>query len=74
MIDAHLHINFNGLNKDNYIDYLDRNGFEKGWVLTWDEVDNPNNKWPVQNLKVEDVIDLYQRYHDRVVPFYAPDT
>ena len=73
MIDAHLHINFNGLTKDNFINYLDRNGFEKAWLLTWDEIEPEKKKWDFQNLNIEDVWDLYEKYPDKVVPFYAPD-
>ena len=73
MIDHHTHINFNGITKDNFIDYLEKNNFEKAWVLTWDEIDSENVKWTVQNLNVDDVIDLYNRYPDSIVPFYAPD-
>jgi len=73
IIDAHLHINFNGLTKENFIEYLDRNEIEKCWLLTWDEIETENKKWNFQNLSIEDVWELYEKYPDRVVPFYAPD-
>jgi len=73
MIDCHLHINFKNIKSDNFINYLDRNGFEKAWVLTWDEIEVETKEWNIQNLNIEDVWELYEKYSDRVVPFYAPD-
>jgi len=70
-IDAHLHINLNGLTPDKLIKYLDSNNIETCWVLTWEE-DNPQIAKDYKHLSIEPILDLYDKHPDRIVPFYAP--
>lgn len=71
-IDAHIHINFNGLNAGNIIHYLDGNGIDKCWLHTWEEM-NPPVPSLYRHIRAEDVMEAYNRYPERIVPFYAPD-
>jgi len=70
-IDAHLHINLNGLYPHNIIEYLDTNDIETCWLLTWEE-ENPQKAKNYKHLSVDSVLDIYQKYPGRIVPFYAP--
>ncbi|MFP4525831.1 MAG: amidohydrolase family protein [Bacteroidales bacterium] len=70
-IDAHLHINLNGLTPDKLIKYLDSNNIEACWVLTWEE-DNPQIAKNYKHLSIEQILDLYDKHPDRIIPFYAP--
>ncbi len=71
-IDAHVHINFNGLNADNIIHYMDGSGIDKCWLHTWEEM-NPPVPSLYRHIRVEEVMEAYTRYPERIVPFYAPD-
>ena len=70
-IDAHLHINLNGLTPDKLIKYLDSNNIEACWVLTWEE-DNPQIAKDYKHLSIEPILELYDKQPDRIIPFYAP--
>jgi len=72
IIDSHLHIGLNGRTAESLIRYLDRNGIEKGWVLTWDE-QYPIAPMYYQSLDIKQVRQAFRMYPDRIVPFYAPD-
>lgn len=70
-IDAHLHVNFEGLTVDRLIEYLDTNRFDCCWLLTWEEI--KPGEWPYQHLSAKEVFECYARYPSRIIPFYAPD-
>jgi len=70
-INAHLHVNYQGLTHDTIITYLDKHHFDLCWLLTWEEI-NPG-KWYYSHLSVEDVLHVYETYPSRVIPMYAPD-
>jgi predicted TIM-barrel fold metal-dependent hydrolase len=71
-IDAHLHMNFKNMTPSSVIKYLDKNNIEKCWLLTWEE-NNPALPSLYRNLPPSDVFELYHRFPERIVPFYAPD-
>ena len=71
-IDAHLHVNLHNYDVDTLIQYLDNNKIDKCWLLTWEELSPPIPSI-YNNLSIEDVINAYNKYSDRIVPFYAPD-
>lgn len=70
-IDAHLHININGITTDNIIDYMDKNNITTGWLLTWEE-ETPSRAKHYNHLPIEPILELYNKFPDRIVPFYAP--
>lgn len=70
MIDAHIHIH-SEFDAAALVRYLDHEGIEACWLLTWEEV-SPG-KWPYRHLPVEDVLEAHRRYPERIVPMYAPD-
>lgn len=71
-IDSHLHVNFGGFDAYGLIEYMDSNGIDKCWLLTWDEI-NPvfNNLYT--NLSIDSILDAAGKYPGRIIPFYAPD-
>lgn len=71
-IDSHFHVNFQGFSADKIIKYMDENRIEKCWLLTWEERE-PAIPALYQHLSLADVLDAYEKYPDRIVPFYAPD-
>ncbi len=71
-IDGHFHVNFCGFSADKIVEYLDKKKIEKCWLLTWEEK-NPAIPSIYKHLSIEDVMDAYEKYPDRIVPFYAPD-
>lgn len=71
IIDAHTHVNFNGFDCDKLIKYLDDNEIEKCWLMSWEEKISGN--WLYLPLKIEDIYHCYKKYHDRIIPMYAPD-
>ncbi|MBN2480724.1 MAG: hypothetical protein JXB19_03215 [Bacteroidales bacterium] len=71
-IDAHLHVNFEHVDTEKVIQYLDDHKIEKCWLLTWEEK-NPPIPSLYQHISAEDVFEVYNRYPDRIIPFYAPD-
>jgi len=72
IVDSHLHVGFRGLSPDRIVDYLDRNGIDACWLLTWEEVD-PAVPQDYLHLSIDDVFEAYQQCPDRIVPMYAPD-
>jgi len=62
-VDSHMHTNFNGFTCDSIVDYLNRNSFDKCWLMTWEEV-NPGG-WPYQHLSVEDMFDRSLRHKEQ---------
>ena len=71
MIDAHMHVNYRGMNAADIIRYMDRERIDRCWLLTWEEADPPHPFY--QHLSVEDVFEAAGMYGDRIVPMYAPD-
>ncbi len=71
-IDTHLHVNFLGLDAEGILDYMNSKNIEKCWLLTWEEK-HPAFKSLYKNLTIEEILDIYEKYPDRIVPFYAPD-
>jgi len=65
-------MNFKNLSPSSVIKYLDKNNIEKCWLLTWEE-NNPALPSLYRNLPPSDVFELYHRFPERIVPFYAPD-
>ena len=70
-IDSHMHVNFRGYSTDDIIAYMDRNGIDKCWLLTWEEMNSSNPDY--MHLSVEEVFESYERHPSRIVPMYAPD-
>lgn len=71
IIDSHFHLGVGGFTVEKTIRYMDKNGIDACWLLTWEEV--APGLWPYHHLPVEDVVAAYERYPDRIVPLYAPD-
>ncbi|PLX24398.1 MAG: hypothetical protein C0599_02330, partial [Salinivirgaceae bacterium] len=71
-IDSHFHINLHKFDLETIIDYLDKNKLDKVWLLSWEEK-KPPIKGLYKSLPVEELMDAYEKYPDRIVPFYAPD-
>ncbi len=72
IIDTHLHVGFKGFSEQELINYLDANGIEKCWLLTWEE-QAPVIDDLYQHLSIDRVLEAYHNHPDRIVPFYAPD-
>lgn len=72
IIDSHMHTNFNGYSADTIIEYMDKNRIDLCWLLTWEEK-KPAVPSRYENLSIEDVFNVYQKYPDRIIPMYAPD-
>jgi len=71
-IDAHLHVDLEGMDADRLITYMDNHRIERCWLLTWEEEEVPIDRL-YQHLPPEEVFAAYEKHPDRVVPFYAPD-
>jgi len=71
LIDAHMHVNLNGISPRNLFDYLDRDGIDWCWLLTWEESQPTNPLY--RPLTIESVFESYHINPSRVVPMYAPD-
>lgn len=71
-IDAHFHLNLNGYNLDAILKYLDNKQIEKCWLLSWEELAPPIPHL-YKHLSADNLLDAYEKYPDRIVPFYAPD-
>jgi predicted TIM-barrel fold metal-dependent hydrolase len=70
-VDAHLHLNLLGFDADRIIRYLDEQGLDRCWLMTWEE-DSPSRAGYV-HCSPESVLEVYRRHPDRIVPMYAPD-
>jgi len=71
-IDSHFHVNFYNFSADRIVKYLDEKKIEQCWLLTWEEL-NPAIPSLFEHLSVDDLIEAYNKFPDRIVPFYAPD-
>jgi len=72
IIDSHLHIGLMGTTESSLLTYLDQQGIDKCWLLTWEEA-HPPVPMLYQPLDLEDVRKAWKNHPDRIVPFYAPD-
>ncbi|MEX0987671.1 MAG: amidohydrolase family protein [Bacteroidales bacterium] len=72
VIDSHLHIGLNNWTERSLLNYLDKQGIEKAWILTWDEY-NPSVPIYYLPLDIEVVRTAFKNNPDRIIPFYAPD-
>ena len=70
-IDAHMHVNFNDMNADDIIQYLDKNNISASWILTWEER-TPQKARTYTPLLIDAVLEAHYKYPDRLIPFYAP--
>ncbi|MCF7805759.1 MAG: amidohydrolase [Candidatus Marinimicrobia bacterium] len=71
-IDAHMHVNFNGFTVEDIIQYLDTNGIDRCWLMSWEEL-NPVIPKYYKDLPIENVMEAYEKYPERIIPLYAPD-
>ena len=71
-IDAHFHVDLQGIDAEQMIEYMDNHDIEKVWLLTWEEKAPPIDRL-YKNLPPEKVFEAYEQHPDRIVPFYAPD-
>ena len=71
VIDAHMHVNYRGMDADDIIGYMDRERIDRCWLLTWEEADPPHPFY--QHLSIDGVFEAYGKYGDRIIPMYAPD-
>lgn len=71
-IDSHMHMNFRGIGVKELISYMDREGLDKCWLLTWEEV-QPPTAFYYQHLPIHEVFKAYEAYPSRIIPMYAPD-
>jgi predicted TIM-barrel fold metal-dependent hydrolase len=71
-VDSHLHAGFRGFSPMKILEYLDAEGLDLGWLLTWEE-DHPVIPSQYQHLSVADVFSVYEQYPSRIIPMYAPD-
>ncbi|GEM_PF-427193 len=71
-VDSHLHVNFCGFDSGKIVEYLDSKKLDKCWLLSWEEM-NPTFESLYKNLSIDNIIEAYYLYPDRIVPFYAPD-
>ena len=72
IIDAHMHADLLGFDEKKLMAYLDQNGIDQCWLLTWDEA-SPSIPERHQQLPIERVMELHDKHPDRIVPMYAPD-
>lgn len=71
-IDAHMHINFRSIDHSSIIRHLDKNHIDKCWLHTWEEAD-PAIPSFYSSFPPDEVFSVFEKYPDRIVPFYAPD-
>ncbi|MBN1132308.1 MAG: hypothetical protein JXR52_08890 [Bacteroidales bacterium] len=72
IIDAHMHISLNGMDKTTLIQHMDAHNIDKCWLLSWEELD-PEINYLYVHLPLEDILDAHQSCPGRFIPFYAPD-
>lgn len=71
-IDSHLHINLHNYTVNNLKKYLDDNKIDRCWLLSWEDL-NPVIPSIYTPLPIDDIAEAFNRFPDRVTPFYAPD-
>lgn len=67
-----MHVDFQGFSVEKIIKFLDKNKIAKCWLFSWEEM-NPAVPRLYQHLSIENILESYHKYPDRIVPFYAPD-
>jgi predicted TIM-barrel fold metal-dependent hydrolase len=72
MIDVHQHVNWLGKNDRELMEYLDRVGVDKCWLLSWESIDGGRESM-YQHLSIEDVRKTYKKYPKRIIPFCGVD-
>jgi predicted TIM-barrel fold metal-dependent hydrolase len=70
--DAHMHINFRSIDHSSIIKHLDRNRIDKCWLHTWEE-SYPAIPSFYSSFPPDEVFAVFEKYPQRIVPFYAPD-
>lgn len=71
-IDSHIHINFQNMDINNLVEYMNSNAIDKCWALTWEEM-SPAVPKLYKSLPIEKVMKAYNEYPNRFIPMYAPD-
>jgi predicted TIM-barrel fold metal-dependent hydrolase len=71
LIDSHFHVNFNGFSLTKTIEYLDKEGIDFCWLLSWEEINH--GPWLYNFLSIDNIYEAYLKYPSRIIPFYAPD-
>jgi predicted TIM-barrel fold metal-dependent hydrolase len=71
-VDSHLHVGFRGCSPERIIGYLDAEGLDLAWLLTWEE-DHPVIPSQYRHLSVADAFYAYEQHPSRLIPMYAPD-
>lgn len=71
LIDSHMHVKFMGYSAEDIVAYMDRNGIDRCWLLTWEQMSLHDNDYV--HLSIEEVFEAYRRYPSKIVPMYAPD-
>ena len=72
IIDAHTHVGLSGYNAETIIRYMDKQGIDYSWLLTWEELFPPVDQLHM-DLPPEPLLEAFDSYPDRFIPFYAPD-
>ncbi len=70
-IDSHMHVNFKKLDVNRLISYMDVEGIDKCWLLTWEDFNPAYIDY--MNLSVNEIFDAYKLHPSRIIPMYAPD-
>ncbi len=71
-IDAHMHVGLGGFDAEGIIRYMDKEGIDQSWLLTWEELSPPVRQLHM-DLLPEPLLEVTRNHPDRFVPFYAPD-
>ena len=71
LVDTHLHLNPKA-NPEELIQYMDQLGIDQAWLLSWEEISPviPNS---YRHLSINRILEAYNKYPERFIPFYAPD-
>jgi hypothetical protein len=70
-IDSHLHINLHNYTLDNLIEYLNENKIDRCWLLSWEDL-NPQVPTLYTPLPIDEIMEAFNQYPERIIPFYAP--
>jgi len=67
-----MHLGLSGFDGESIIQAMDARGIRQCWLLTWEELHPPVEELNM-GLPPAPILEMVQRYPDRLVPFYAPD-
>jgi predicted TIM-barrel fold metal-dependent hydrolase len=70
-IDSHLHLNLHDYTLGNLINHLDENKIDSCWLLSWEDL-NPPVPSIYTSLPIEQIMEAFNKYPERIIPFYAP--